>query len=92
MIDTTEKTCGRPGCDKKLRRNNTTGMCGSGCRSSEAPKSHRVASSPSTKPVRAAGALQKLRTVAEALGKDPDAILEEFASEWLAHLAATLEG
>lgn len=38
-----EKTCTRDGCGKKLRSNNTKGICSSGCLSSDAPPTHRAA-------------------------------------------------
>lgn len=85
------KTCSRPGCGKKLNANNTKGVCNSGCRSAEAPPSMRApTATPSTRrPVKRAAAgeaLERFRAVAEALGMDPDAVLEEFAEAWLAEL------
>lgn len=84
------KTCSRPGCGKKLNANNTKGVCHSGCRSAEAPPSMRAHDTPSTRrPVKRASAgeaLERFRAVSEALGMDPDAVLEEFAEAWLAEL------
>lgn len=37
-----KKTCTRAGCGKALRSNNTKGVCGSGCLSSEAPPAKRA--------------------------------------------------
>lgn len=37
-----EKTCKRAGCGKKLRANNTKGVCASSCLSSDAPPAHRA--------------------------------------------------
>lgn len=108
----TDKTCSRPGCDKKLRSNNTSGKCSTGCRSPEAAPSQRAAdvegtvkasqTAPVAKVSRGAPAptsgdevsltpLAKFRMVAEALGKDPAAILNEFAGAWLEALAEKLE-
>lgn len=36
------KTCSRPGCDKKLRSDNSTGLCSTNCRSPEAPPAMRA--------------------------------------------------
>jgi hypothetical protein len=102
---TTETTCSRPGCSKKLRSNNTTGRCATNCQSPEAPPSHRAAgvdgvdgaraprkSTTRAEPAREAGsALAKFRLVVEALGRDPDAVLEEFAGGWLEALAQKLD-
>ena len=81
-------TCTRPGCGKTLRSNNTKGVCGSGCLSPDAPASHRTTSAKRASPKVSArvpdfGALDRFRTVAEALGKNPEAILSEFAEGWL---------
>jgi hypothetical protein len=95
----TIKTCSRPGCDKKLRSNNTTGKCDSNCRSSEAPPTHRAKARGSMSRATVAkladekvgATLVRFRLVAEALGKDPDVVLEEFAQAWLEALAQKLE-
>jgi hypothetical protein len=81
-------TCTRPGCDKTLRANNTKGECGSGCLSPDAPPAKRAKGPAlkSTSSARSPGAVAKFRLVAEGLGLDPEAMLEEFASEWLALL------
>lgn len=81
---TESKICSRTGCAKTLRSINTTGRCGSGCRSPEAPPSQRAAEVggtprrqlPTTPKVATVDALAKFRVVAEALGKDPDAELD----------------
>lgn len=99
-------TCSRTGCTKKLRRNNTTGMCATGCHSAEAPAGRRaslgatatvVSREPysmeiTERPATApSDALAKFRVVAEALGKKPDELLGEFAQAWLEELRAKLE-
>ncbi len=85
----TEKFCKRPGCDKKLRSTNTTGVCATGCRSTEASPSERVVGT------RSVGAkddvLRRFRLVARALGKDPEAILVEAAQTWLDTVAKAVE-
>lgn len=88
-------TCSRSGCTKKLNANNTKGVCGSNCLSPEAPAGIRAidriraaATTPPDAPER--GALGRFRTVAVALGLEPDDILEEFAQEWLNALKAKL--
>lgn len=92
-------TCSRTGCTKKLNANNRSGACATGCLSPEAPASVRAKGKEpaaiGTPPqdgamVASTGALARFRTVAEALGFEPDDILEEFAQEWLNGLKAKL--
>lgn len=89
--------CSRPGCTKQLRSNNTSGVCGSGCRSPEAPPSQRDPAldddvlDDKPKKRRASDTMKNFRAVASALGKDPDAILEEAAEEWLAVVRKAVE-
>lgn len=96
----TPKLCTRTGCAKKLRASNTKDVCATGCHSPEAPPSVRAKG---TRPERSTaidaapaavetGAIERFRMVAEALGKDADAILAEFAQAWLSELAAKVEG
>ena len=93
------KTCSRAGCGKTLRSTNTQGVCGSGCLSDEAPPSMRAGGSAGGRskaakvdaPPAAPGALGRFRVVAEALGKDPDALLEAFAESWLGALRERVE-
>jgi hypothetical protein len=89
------KTCTRTGCGKRLRSDNTTGVCGSGCLSDEAPPAKRAKASKVAgprKPKREASAagdgeaVERFRTVATALGLDPEEILAEFAEAWIAEL------
>jgi hypothetical protein len=98
-----KKQCSRPGCGKPLRRDNLKGVCSSGCLSPEAPGALRAkdatprapAPSPRAAPASAPrdglSALEKFRVVCDALGRDADGELEEFASEWLKALAEKLE-
>jgi hypothetical protein len=92
-MSTDAKTCSRPGCEKKLRSTNTTGVCATGCRSPEAPPSSRkvgthagTRAGSTTRPKAKAGAMECFRSVAEGLGYSADELLEEFASTWLAAL------
>lgn len=79
------KTCTRSGCGKKLRPNNTTGECGSGCLSMEAPPAKRASQGGEE------DVLVRFRKVAKALGKDPDEILENSARKVAAQWLQTLE-
>jgi hypothetical protein len=79
-----DKVCGRAGCGKRLRSNNTKGVCSSGCLATGEP-GERERSKASK------GVLKRFRIVAGALGKDPNALIEEFAGEWLKTLLGRLE-
>lgn len=70
-----DKFCSRSGCTKKLRSNNTTGMCATGCESSE--------SGGGKKAKRSSDVMRRFKLVARALGKNPDEVLEEAAQGWL---------
>lgn len=90
--------CSRRGCGKQLRSNNTTGMCGSGCLSPDAPPSLRAAGvdgddilDDKPKKVGRSDVQKRFRAVAVALGKDPDAILDEAAQAWLDVIAKAVE-
>jgi hypothetical protein len=96
------KTCSRPGCGKTLRANNSTGACATGCRSPDARPSQREGwgkpgwkdedAPKAPRAVKPAGdALARFRIVAEALGKDADQLLEDFAAAWLAELRGRVE-
>lgn len=89
------KTCTRSDCGKTLRDSNTTGMCSSGCRSPEAPASLRAPGveldGAPGKRRSASDTIKRFRIVAFALGKDPDAILEEAAQAWLDVVAKAVE-
>lgn len=83
-------TCSRPGCTKKLRSNNTTGVCATGCLSPDAPGSARAEgvdtsgdSGSRTGARRPSTTLKQFRLVTRALGFDGEAILEEAARTWL---------
>lgn len=79
-----DRTCGRPGCNKKLRASNTNGVCASGCLSSDAPPSLRAGgSSTSSETGGRSDVMRRFKVVATALGKDPNAILEDAAATWL---------
>ena len=83
-------TCSRRGCEKKLRSNNTTGHCGSGCHSLDAPPSQQdrrvTKAAPAAAAPAAPDAMARFRVVVDALGHDPDAILADFAQLWLDEL------
>lgn len=94
----TDVICRRNGCGKKLRSNNTTGVCATGCFSSEAPpstragaavKSPRVSKAPKAD---AADVMARFRAVATGLGKSPDVILQDAAQAWLLALEELLDG
>jgi hypothetical protein len=97
-MSNTTTTCSRNGCGKKLRSNNTKGVCGSGCLSPEAPsymragvavKSPRVSKAPKAD---AADVMARFRAVATGLGKSPDVILQDAAQAWLLALEELLDG
>lgn len=98
-MTTDSKNCARPGCSKKLRANNTTGSCATGCLSPEAPPGKRAtgatvraARGEAPKRVPTQGvALDRFRVVCEALGMDPDEVLTEFAEGWLDALKERLK-
>lgn len=80
-----EKTC--PYCEKKLRRDNTRGAC-SDCLNAGKPVPEGAVdelAEPKRKggKAKASDTMKSFRVVATALGKDPDAILEEAADAWL---------
>lgn len=81
----TDTYCSREGCTKKLRANNTKGVCSSGCEA-------QASSSPATGGGKTKSSVMKsFRTVATALGKDPNAILEEAAKTWLDAIRRAVE-
>lgn len=84
-----DRHCSRAGCTKKLRSNNTTGMCSVNCEAwkDEAP----VKAAPRASSRRASETMRSFKTVARALGKNPDAILEEAASTWLEAVRKAVE-
>ena len=73
-----KKTC--PHCGKTLRSDNTRGAC------SDCLKAGKAAPELEDKPRKKSDTLKRFRTVATALGKGADAILEEAADAWLAAL------
>jgi len=89
-------TCSRSGCTKKLRKDNAKGVCSSNCDSPEAPAAQRAkgigAAAPKHEAAKEIYAPEKLshaetikifRDVAEAVGRDPDEMIAEFAQAWL---------
>lgn len=94
--------CSRTGCDKKLRSNNKTGECGSGCLSPDAPPAKRAKGVSTTTPASSTSSappstpepganMARFRQVASAVGADADAVLEEFCGEWLKGVRAALD-
>ena len=79
----TDKFCSRSGCTKKLRPTNTTGMCATGCLSPDAMPSQRQVGNRGPGRGEASSVMKRFRVVATALGKDPNAILDEAAQGWL---------
>lgn len=69
-----DKFCKRTGCTRKLRSNNASGVCTSNCGSSDAPPSAGGGEK---------SVMKRFKSVASALGKDPNKILEEAAQTWL---------
>lgn len=85
--------CSREGCDKKLNSNNTTGHCGSGCRSPTAPAYQRAKDVVGLVAQAADDdVMVRFRKVAEAVGKDPDEMVREYAQAWMDGLRETLGG
>ncbi len=96
-------TCTRSGCNKKLRKDNAKGLCSSNCESPDAPPFARakgVAAGPkreAAKEVTAPATLsheatiQRFRSVTEAVGRDPDEMIAEFAQAWLDGLREKLQ-
>lgn len=99
MTNIKATNCLRAGCGRKLRSNNKRGVCGVGCLSYEAPPSVRVklVTQPEFQVPNNLDAKSKkkimadFRIVAEALGKDPDALLLDAAQHWLAAVRAASE-
>lgn len=98
MSNGSGNVCGRTGCGRRLRSNNTTGVCGSNCLSREAPETKRApgvdggTAGPAgpvnlkTDPV-----YKRFCTVASALGKDPNALLLAAAASWLTTVAEAVD-
>lgn len=95
--------CSRTGCTKTLRSDNSVGKCSSNCESPEAPPSHRAkgvsaASAPKREsvPEKASSSssevIERFRAVAEAVGRDPDEMIAEFAQSWLDGIRGIIEG
>lgn len=92
MADET-KTC--PHCGKKLRSDNTKGVCAN-CQSRGRTLEGAPTDGPAVEPAErkprksAESALKRFRAVAAGLGEDPDELLETFAEEWLEALRENL--
>jgi len=84
----TEKTC--PHCGKKLRIDNTRGACSACLAAGKSPGASEDDSSRGKTKGRS-DVLKRFRIIAHALGKDPDAILEEAAQAWLDTIAKAIE-
>lgn len=88
----TPKKCTRAQCGKTLRDTNKSGECSSGCLSPDAPPSLRASGLVSST---GEDVLKRFRRVAKALGKDPDAILDDamrkVAAQWLETLEAAVQ-
>lgn len=97
-------TCSRPGCNKKLRTDNSTGECSSNCHSPEAPPAKRAAGAgvkvqvvvPERAPreKRTAGGglsvAERFRMVFAGLGRDPEEMLAGFMEASLAEVEKAL--
>lgn len=98
--------CSRRDCNKKLRKDNSKGECSSNCESPDAPPAQRAkgvegrglgnAPRPAEKEVTATATsheatIQLFRTVTEAVGRDPDQMIAEYAQAWLDGLREKLQ-
>lgn len=83
-----------PYCGKTLRSDNSTGICAkcqaNGKKPGDAADAALLSEKPKAKAARS-DVQKRFRTVAVALGKDPDAILDEAAQEWLDAVAKAVE-
>lgn len=80
-----DKFCKRPGCTKKLRSDNASGVCSSNCGSPEAAPRLQGGGG------EAKSVMKRFKSVATALGKDPNKILEEAAQGWLDAVLKAIE-
>lgn len=94
--------CSRSSCTKKLRSNNTTGRCATGCLSPDAPPAARAKGVGAAAPKREAAkevtavashgeTIELFRSVTQAVGRDPDEMIAEFAQAWLDGLREKLQ-
>lgn len=81
--------CPVEGCGKKLRRHNKRGKC-SGCMAGRKPGTAR-SSKRATQPPADGSSVERMRTVAGALGYDADELMAGFAEAWLADLRERFE-
>lgn len=84
-----KKTC--PYCGKTLRSDNTRGACSDCLAKGHAAVPLAKEESKRGGSKKRSDTMKSFRTVAAALGKDPDAILEEAASEWLSAVRRAVE-
>lgn len=97
--------CTRNGCSRQLRVDNKKGVCSYNCESPDAPAAARAvnvkaSTSTSAKKIDApaeevavdhAAVLAKFRTVAEALGFDPEEQLAAAAENWMQAAGAAVK-
>lgn len=89
MSEEKEKLC--PSCGKKLRSDNTKGVCAK-CQSKRGGADHSVSRPERTGNARNGHALtkKKFRIVADALGIDGERLLEQFMEGWLAKIRGSV--
>ncbi len=88
-MSSTSRVCAS--CGKRLRSNNQHGACYACRLDGRAPRGVEGEVETDSSPRRSPppdDVLKRFRTVARALGKDPEAMLEAFARRWLDELAA----
>lgn len=91
-----ERFCPTSGCGKRLRSDNTKGMC-SRCQAGRklAPvdgTDEQLAGERKGGPRKKSDTMKRFRLVAEAVGDDPDALLEEFADGYLERIKSAARG
>jgi hypothetical protein len=79
------RLCSREGCTKKLRSNNTTGVC------TPCKKGKPSASRPAKPKVQSSDTAQRFAIVTEALGMDPVEQTTKLQAEWLANLKSHVQ-
>lgn len=94
-------TCTRSGCNKKLRKDNSKGECSINCESPDAPPFARAKGvegrglgNPPKKQIAQSSndeIIQRFRAVTEAVGRDADEMIAEFAQAWLDGLREKLQ-
>lgn len=97
-------TCSRSGCTKQLRKDNAKGVCSSNCGSPDAPPAARAKGVGAAAPRRSMAdsidapaslsneeTIKIFRDVTQAVGRDPDEMIAEFAQAWLNGLREKLQ-